>query len=268
MPASLLIQSAHQLLNAKIPAALVRVIETKGSAPRDRGAMMLVTAEQTFDTIGGGQLEWIVSAKARDFIQSSEGFMEFVVSLGPEINQCCGGIITLRLDRLTQQIYQKLESSAENTLIPDIIIFGAGHTGRAIAQSISLLPFNTTIIDSRPNVFEGLPENITCINTPLPEEYVRSAKPNTAIISVTHAHHLDFLISAEALAKNQFAYVGMIGSKTKRSVFKTWMVQNDYDPKLIAGLTCPIGLKMCSDKRPAVIASLVAAELASILLTR
>ncbi len=48
----------------------------------------------------------------------------------------------------------------------------------------------------------------------------------SAFVVLTHEHALDFLISAEALQRDDAAYVGMIGSKTKRAGFKSWMVDN------------------------------------------
>ena len=80
---------------------------------------------------------------------------------------------------------------------------------------------------------------------------------------LTHDHSLDFLVSAEALARGDAAYVGMIGSATKRASFKAWARREagQSDDKLI----CPIGAGGSRDKRPAVIAAQVVAEVITAL---
>ncbi|MEK1949655.1 MAG: XdhC family protein, partial [Ensifer adhaerens] len=78
---------------------------------------------------------------------------------------------------------------------------------------------------------------------------------------LTHDHALDFLIAAEALRRDDASYVGMIGSKTKRSTFKNWLSREIGRPDLFDRLICPIGGTAVKDKRPAVIAALAAAEI-------
>lgn len=82
---------------------------------------------------------------------------------------------------------------------------------------------------------------------------------------LTHDHALDFLLTREALAREQsaqdVAYVGMIGSKTKRATFARWLEQETGSLDGMDRLTMPIGASKLNDKRPAVIAAMVAAEL-------
>ena len=87
---------------------------------------------------------------------------------------------------------------------------------------------------------------------------MRRAAPGAAFIVLTHDHALDFLIAREALARGDAAYVGMIGSRTKRVSFLRWLREAgevDTGP-----LVCPIGAAGRPDKRPEVIAAFVAAE--------
>ena len=102
--------------------------------------------------------------------------------------------------------------------------------------------------------------------TPVPEEMVREAPAGAAFVVLTHDHALDFLIVAEALKRRDAAYVGMIGSKTKKATFKSWFLktaggtEDDF-----ARLVSPIGGDAVRDKRPAVIAALAAAEIMTAL---
>ena len=96
--------------------------------------------------------------------------------------------------------------------------------------------------------------------TPLPEEIVRRAPPGAAFVVLTHDHALDFLIAREALARGDAAYVGMIGSRTKRVSFQRWLARGGAR-SIPRPLVCPIGAAGRPDKRPEVIAAFVAAEI-------
>jgi len=60
--------------------------------------------------------------------------------------------------------------------------------------------------------------------------------------------------------------VGMIGSATKRATFAHWLLREGGDQTMLDKLVLPIGGSTLRDKRPAVIAALVAAELLAVLL--
>ena len=264
-----LAQQALTLLEKGEPAIVVSVAEARGSTPRDTGAWMVVTLTDVFGTIGGGQLEWLVTGKARDMLETGKtGPAEEDVPLGPEINQCCGGNVRLRFEALSSEALARLTQQAGDMRNP-VQIHGAGHTGRALARALALLPVETQLVDVRPESLVGLPETITATCLAMPEQAVREALPGTAFVVLTHSHDLDFLIAAEALRRGDAAYVGMIGSKTKRAVFARWLTDNGYDAKLADGLTCPIGAAASggtkiADKRPEVIAALTAAELMTV----
>ncbi len=133
--------------------------------------------------------------------------------------------------------------------------------GKALAEALSLLPLTLTVVETRENELRDLPSAAASILTPMPEAFVRKIPANGAAVIVTHDHALDFIIAKEALARNDLAYVGMIGLKTKRATFAHWLEREDEPPSRLAKLTLPIGGSSVRDKRPAVIAALVAAEL-------
>ncbi len=82
-------------------AALATLVETRGSAPREAGARMVVQPDGGFTgTIGGGTLEWRVIAEAQRALASVDcpGLKLSTVALGPELGQCCGGRIEWTLE--------------------------------------------------------------------------------------------------------------------------------------------------------------------------
>jgi xanthine dehydrogenase accessory factor len=112
-------------------ACLVRitVVALRGSAPRNAGASMLVDAERTLGTIGGGHLEWRAIALAREALEnastSAVRWIELV--LGPDLGQCCGGRVELWLERLTEDdlgwlndAANQLRAGRASTLVTDM----------------------------------------------------------------------------------------------------------------------------------------------------
>ena len=63
------------------------------------------------------------------------------------------------------------------------------------------------------------------------------------------------------LRRDDFAYFGLIGSKTKRARFEHRMAEHGIDPSRFAEMTCPMGVCGITDKAPAMIAVAIVAQL-------
>ena len=123
-------EELNQFIQTKT-CVYVEVVESKGSTPRDAGAWMLVALDSIYETIGGGQLEYLAIEKARAMLASGKENEKLHLALGPEIGQCCGGFTSLDLRFLDASLQAKLSNRiqkqrAEN---PPVYIFGAGHVG-------------------------------------------------------------------------------------------------------------------------------------------
>jgi xanthine dehydrogenase accessory factor len=77
----------------------------------------------------------------------------------------------------------------------------------------------------------------------------------------THDHGLDYALASAGLAGGGFAYLGLIGSKTKRARFMSRLRDDGFSEAALTRLTCPIGLPALKSKAPEVIAVSVAADL-------
>lgn len=250
-------------------AILVEVVEAKGSTPREAGTLMLVAKTALWGTIGGGSLEFMAIDQARKLLAGETVQSELDVPLGPEIGQCCGGRVRLLLRRIDQSVHEALlqRLADERATFPEVMLFGAGHVGLALAQALSPLPLSVTLIDSRPEIDGDVPDGISFRRVAMPEAEVAKLKTGGAAVLLTHDHALDFLIAKEALARTDLAYVGMIGSKTKRATFGSFLDREGIGRAAIDRLILPIGGSTVKDKRPAVIAAIVTAELLGVLLT-
>ncbi|OLP57257.1 xanthine dehydrogenase accessory protein XdhC [Rhizobium rhizosphaerae] len=253
-------------LAANRDLALVEILAVKGSAPRETDAFMLVGRDTLFGTIGGGQLEYLAIDEARRLLDGDGTERLRDVALGPAIGQCCGGRVSLRLSRLeeTDRVPLMARIAAEARTLPEVWLFGAGHVGKALASALAPLPFLTRVVETRAEELRGLPQGIDARLTALPEAEVDRAAPGAAIVILTHDHALDFLIATRALQRGDLAYVGMIGSATKKATFRRYAAGEGLSPQEIARLTLPIGGSAVRDKRPAVIAALTAAELLTV----
>lgn len=146
-----------------------------------------------------------------------------------------------------------------------IALFGAGHVGSAVVAAMSGLDCEIRWIDTRRRVFPpSVPVNVTTIETADPAREVAAMPRGACYVVMTHSHPLDYEICAAALTRGDFAYVGLIGSRSKRRRFENLMKKQGMAPSLLERLTCPIGVPGIGGKRPAEIAIAVAAELLGI----
>ena len=257
-------EDIRDFLRREPDSVLVAVTGAAGSTPRDTDAWMLVAAEGLFGTVGGGQLEYMAIDHARRALRQGVPAEAMNIPLGPEIGQCCGGRVDLSFTPVTADVAAFLIARSDREMAerPHVYIFGAGHVGDALASALSLVPVRTVLVDTREQeLAASKAQGIETCLTAMPEAVVRDASAGSSFVILTHDHALDFLIAAEALRRDDTAYVGMIGSKTKRATFKNWLTREIGRPELFGRLICPIGGTAVRDKRPAVIAALAAAEI-------
>ena len=143
-----------------------------------------------------------------------------------------------------------------------IVLFGAGHVGRALVRTLGDLPCRITWVDERADAFPGdVPSNVTLVCTDAPDEEVDAAPAGAYFLVMTHSHALDEVLTERILRRADHAYFGLIGSATKRRAFERRLERRGVAPASFATMTCPIGIAGIRGKEPAAIAIAVAAEL-------
>ena len=145
----------------------------------------------------------------------------------------------------------------------DVGVFGNGHVGRALIRVLGTLPARVRWIDSREHDFPAeVPANVEVIATDAPEEELAALPAGSYVVVLTHSHALDFDIVEAALAREDWAYLGLIGSASKRAQFERRLAARGQAPAAIARVVCPIGATAgLTGKEPGIIAVAVAAEL-------
>ena len=253
-------RAVTMLRQTRLPAVLVSVDSIVGSTPRESGARMIVTAERIFGTIGGGNLEYQACRIARDQIElgASDGLRRF--PLGAGLGQCCGGLVNLVFERLGAD--SDWAGLAREQDPVQLYLFGAGHVGTALVRSLRDLPFQVHWIDTRDGMLPAVPPaGVNTICTDTPESEIDNAPANSYFLVMTHDHGLDQRLCEQILRRDDFAYFGLIGSRSKRRNFETRMRCRGVDERKFARMTCPIGVDGISGKQPAQIAISVAAEI-------
>jgi xanthine dehydrogenase accessory factor len=228
------VESAATLLEERIPCVLVASVEPRASAAR-----LVVTADESYGTLGDTPTATRTLAAARALLASDQrAYLEPERSDGARLF-----FDVLRPPRM------------------QIVLFGAGHVGRALVWMLSELPCRVTWVDSRENAFpKGPPGNVTVVATDDPEAEADAAPSGSHFLVMTHSHDLDLRLCERILAREDFVYFGLIGSATKRRRFEQQLVRRGVSAVRLARMTCPIGVGGISDKHPAAIAVAVAAE--------
>ena len=140
-----------------------------------------------------------------------------------------------------------------------LYLFGAGHVGQAIARHAADLPFRLAWFDTRAEFSDVA--GVTVVDAERVATCVADAPADAAIVILTHDHGLDYRLTLAALQRAPVAYVGLIGSSTKRARFLARLGRDGIGAPDLARLTCPIGLPGISGKEPDVIAIATLAQL-------
>ena len=249
------LQAMTRLNQDNMGYVLVTVLSIKGSSPRDAQAKMVVDSEQSYDTIGGGNLEFQAIQVAREFLQSGGSRIEIQqFSLGNDLSQCCGGQVELLFETFPACDFQ-------------IALFGAGHVGKALAGILKDLPCRVSWFDSRPDLlqqsFEAIGSPGTITPTPLnnPFETVSKLPTDCFYLVMTHSHEIDFELCEAILNRSDIKYCGLIGSKSKASSFKGRLRRKQYSEDELQRLTSPMGIDIGGAKQPMAVAVSIAAEI-------
>jgi len=250
------IQASSEFSKLGQSYVLVTILGVAGSTPRNSGTKMVVTANSSFDTIGGGHLEHKAIKHAKALLQTadktnqnSQQIEHF--NLGSQLGQCCGGSASLLF-----------ECFAANTI--NIVLFGAGHVGQALIPILAGLPCKVTWVDNREEQFPANVaqyHNVTKLLSENPEEEVKHFPANSLYIVMTHNHQLDFDISFEIVKREDFHYLGLIASDTKWRRFNQRFTHREVSQDVIDRINCPIGLSQVPGKLPMEVAISVAGEI-------
>ena len=243
-------QAVAQCEQGGEPYVLITGLGVTGSVPREPASKMVVTGEHTYDTIGGGHLEYRICQQARERLASQDYTSELAhFPLGASLGQCCGGSVSVLLE-------------AHPGCERELVIFGAGHVARALVTILGELPWRVTWVDERADLFPpDPPANVRVHHTDDPVGDAPGLCDDRQVLILTHNHQLDFDLCRTLLTANTCAGIGLIGSDTKAERFHQRLDHRGFTQDQINSIRCPVGRPDVPGKRPMEVAVSITAEL-------
>ena len=245
---------------------LATIIKAKGSVPRNENVSMAVSSSKQYGTIGGGELEYQVIKESNDLLNNFDCNQKIIeLPLGPTLGQCCGGFVKIQLSKFKNGKNLLLKHDLKEQIInqnQNLYIFGAGHVANALLSKLDGVGFNIFVIDSRENFISKInTDYVFPILAKDPTIIIKNAPSKSYYLVLTHSHQLDLSICDSILKKNDFTFIGLIGSKTKKIRFTKRLIEIGHDKNLIDKIECPIGIQSIEGKEPDVIAISIIARL-------
>ena len=262
------LSAVQALREQRRPGVLVTITAVRGHAPRDAGAKMVVAPDDTWGTIGGGNLEATALERARAMLAADAVEpATLTVSLSDKApseygQQCCGGEVVVLLEPLR--------------VVPAVAIFGVGHVGLELARILARHDLELHLIDSRAvalepsrlSVLDDAVARVHVHHSPVPEVALGQVPAGTHVLVMTHDHAEDAALCDAALRCGHLGSIGLIGSSAKWARFEALLRREGHDATAVGRIHSPIGQRGLAGKEPATIALSVAAELLARALSR
>jgi len=212
------------------PFVLATVVAHGGSSPRKSGAKMIVRDDGTLlGSVGGGRVEKETIEAARAALADGEArTLEFV--LNEEHGYACGGSMSVFVEPQGRR--------------PLLVMFGAGHVGRAVTELASGCGFRVIVVDDRPDcaVTELLPGADEIICAPLADSFGRLRLDRGSFAVIATPGHLHDFDAVRGCLAGEAGFIGLLGSRRKRETLLKTLEDEGYDPAQRARVVTPVGL--------------------------
>ncbi len=248
-----IIDELNRLRETRERGVLALVLESKGSAPQEAGARLILRQDGTVvGTIGGGSFEHQVIEQARTMLESGAREPKVIgFRLEEDLGMRCGGTMKAYLEPIGPR--------------PRLVVFGAGHVGYEVAAMATRLPVDVLVVDDRQDFatkerFPGCQVMLAPFTEvagtfrPTPDDY---------LIIMTYGHDYDQVLLS-AFVEGPQAYLGLIASKRKRDKAFALLREAGVPEEAISRVHSPIGLPIGA-VTPAEIAVSILAEIIQVM---
>ena len=147
---------------------------------------------------------------------------------------------------------QGLEEFIVEPILPrdTLFIFGAGHVGFQLARAARIVDFQTVIVDDREE-FANISRFPHARSVRVIDDFSRAfedleVNENSFIVITTRGHSHDLTVLDQALKTNA-AYIGMIGSRSKRDKIYASLESQGVSRENLDRVFSPIGLEIHSE---------------------
>ncbi|MEJ2055734.1 MAG: XdhC/CoxI family protein [Calditrichaceae bacterium] len=238
------------LIDKQIPSAIVTVIRTKGSVPRESGAKMIVTESgQIYGTIGGSSVEARVIEEALEAIHLQKTQIvqhDLFDEEEKDTGMVCGGNMEFLIEPLVEG--------------ERLYVFGGGHVALPVVQMAAKVGFSVTVIDDRAEFINAdrFPEARNCVQAN-PGRFAEELELTNQdyVVIVTPGHKDDYSV-LKGVIKKPHKYIGMIGSKIKRDeIYEKLKSLDGVNDSELQHIHCPIGLDIGSETPEEIAVSII-----------
>lgn len=253
----------RDLIEAGEDFVIAKVVDTHGSAPRKKGAWLLMKKDGTrVGTVGGGLVEAETEKLCKEVLKTKENMIHHF-ALNPNakdgLDMRCGGDVDVSIEYIDASDPETFNEDFGK--VSKAYIFGAGHVGLAIEPILRYVDFVTYVLDDREEYAnrERFPE---AEEVQVISDYEHSfdnikTDEDSYIIIVTRGHMGDYEVLRDALNQPN-AYIGMIGSRGKVASLKKMLLEEDFTEEDFNRVHTPIGLDIKAETPEEIAISVVA----------
>ncbi|HKJ28227.1 MAG TPA: XdhC family protein [Anaerolineales bacterium] len=240
-----------RLTAAQETAAFCVITSAKGSTPRQAGSKMIVYPDgQILGTVGGGELEHRVVEEAKLAMQTGQPKVVAYSMADPERGDpgVCGGQLEVYVEPILPR--------------PAVIVVGAGHVGKAVAELAKWLGYYVVVSDDRPEFSSEshVPDADANHSGPMeaiPDEF--TIHRQTYFVLTTRNVEVD-AAGLPRLMETQSPFIGVIGSRRRWETTRSKLLEQGVPEEKIARIQSPIGLELHAET-PAEIAVSIMAQI-------
>lgn len=234
-----LFQTIAELEKAGTPFAIVTIINASENSPGRTAFKMVVTADRSWGSIGGGKLEFNAQRSAREAIVHRIVTQTMSLDLTDEAlggnGMACGGHVELLIETFQPS--------------PKLFVLGGGHIGGCLTEIMAKAGFDVTVIDNRPEYasFDMHPAASETIQVSAYTDIKMLDFPKNAwFVIVTHGHigDEDCLLGLVSRPELEAKYIGLIGSAKKLSRVLSELVAKGTPREALERVNAPIGLDL------------------------
>ncbi|HKJ66524.1 MAG TPA: XdhC family protein [bacterium] len=225
-----------ELLANNERGVLVTITEVAGSSPRHTGSKMIVRPDgEIYGTIGGGKLEAQAIDEASRMLNNGLALIPVekkTYTLNENEGMLCGG--------QAEVIFEPFGNKDQ------MVIFGGGHIGHALAPLGKKAGFWVSVMDNRPEYANR--ERFPDVDDVMADEYGILLKQvtyheNLYVVIVTHGHTHDEEV-LEYSIQQPHAYIGMIGSNNKSRTVLRHLEEKGIPGDLLDQVHSPVGINI------------------------
>lgn len=242
-----IIYFGRDLIEAGENFVIAKVVDTHGSAPRKKGAWLLMEKNgNKMGTVGGGLVEAETEKLCMEAFKTKKSHIHHFT-----LHPCDEGGLDMRCGGDVDVSIEYIDASDPDTFNEDFgkaykaYIFGGGHVGLAIEPILRYVDFSTYVFDDREEYanrdrFPDATEVSTIKDYSHGFENIETDE-NSYIVIVTRGHMGDYEILKDAL-KLPNAYIGMIGSRSKVAILKKMLLEDGFTEEDFNKVHTPIGI--------------------------